>query len=388
MQNLTSKKSTSPFSTGLPALYTIAFLSGISIGLFNPFISTLMAQYQIDELWIGANSTIYFLMIALGTPLVAKILHQIGLRKTMILGLMLMGFSAPLFPWTTQLSLWFIIRAVMGFGCCLYLVCGQTALNYFCHESNRAITNGLYALAFSFGFGIGPVIGSSLYNLSPKLTFSLGSLLILSGVIVVWLGLPEKSVVFRASARIELVRKLKLPLQSAFAYGFAESTLVSLYPVYLLQQNYSVEQIGLTFAVFVVGGLVATLPITHLADRFGRFKILLITVCMALFSILSLSIVTNNIAIQILAFIAGATVSPVLPLAIAMIGDKLSRNELSSGSALLTTIYSFGCTLGPILSSIVMQIFGRNQVFSLSTITFALVVFYTIKELKKLERAY
>ncbi len=388
MQNLTSTKPSSAFSTGLPALYTIAFLSGISIGLFNPFISTLMAQSQVDELWIGANSTLYFLMIALGTPLVAKILPQIGLRKSMMLGLMIMGFSAPLFPFTTQLSLWFVIRAVMGFGCCLYLVCGQTALNYFCDESKRGITNGLYTLAFSFGFGIGPVLGSYLYNLSPKLTFSLGGLLILSGVFVVWLGLPEKSVTFQASVRTELFRKLKLPLQSAFAYGFVESTLVSLYPVYLLQQNYSVEQIGLTFAVFVVGGLIVTLPITHLADRFGRLKVLLITVCAIIFSILSLSVVTNPIATQILAFMVGASVSPVLPLAIAMIGDKLSRNELSSGIALLTAIYSFGCTLGPILSSIVMQIFGGSQVFSLSTISFAVVLFYTTRELRRRERAY
>ncbi|AFZ56824.1 MFS transporter [Anabaena cylindrica FACHB-243] len=388
MQNLSSTKSSSPFSTGLPALYIIALLSGTSLGLFNPFISTLMAQYQVSDLWIGANSTVYFLMIALGTPLVAKILHRIGLRKTMMLGLILMGISAPLFPWTTQLSLWFVIRIIMGFGCCLYLVCGQTALNYFCHDSNRAITNGLYALAFSLGFGIGPVIGSSLYNISPKLTFSLGSLLIICGIVAVSLGLPEKPVVFQATARIKLMKKLKLPLQSAFAYGFTEATLVSLYPVYLLQQNYSVEQIGLTFAVFVFGGLIATVPITHLADRFGRLKILLATMCVALLSILSLGIVTNNITIQILTFIIGASVSPILPLSIAMMGDELSRNELSSGSALLTTIYSFGCTLGPILSSLIMQIFGRNQVFILSATTFIIIASYIIRELHKLERAY
>ncbi len=388
MENFTSTKSNSAFSTGLLTLYVIAFLSGISIGLFNPFISTFMAQNQVDELWIGANSTVYFLMIALGTPLVAKILPKIGLRKSMMLGLMLMGFSAPLFPLTTQLSLWFLIRAVMGFGCCLYLVCGQTALNYFCDESKRGITNGLYTLAFSFGFGIGPVLGSSLYNFSPQLTFSLGSLLILSGVVVVWLGLPEKPVTFHASIRTELFRKIKIPLQSVFVYGFLESTLVSLYPVYLLQQNYSVEQIGLTFAVFVGGGLVATLPITYLADRFGRLKVLLITVCTVIFSILSLSVVTNPIATQMFAFMVGASVSPILPLAIAMIGDKLSRKELSSGIALLTTIYSFGCTFGPILSSIVMQIFGGVQVFSLSTISFAVVLFYITSEFKKRGRAY
>ncbi|WGV26210.1 MFS transporter [Halotia branconii] len=388
MENLTSAKPNSAFSNGLPALYVIAFLSGISIGLFNPFISTLMAQNQVEELWIGANSTVYFLMIFIGTPLVARILRQIGLRKTMTLGLMLMGCSAPLFPMTTQLSLWFVIRAVMGFGCCLYLVCGQTALNYFCHESNRGLTSGLYALAFSFGFGMGPVIGSSLYNFSPQLTFSLGSLLILSGLIVVWLNLPEKSIVFHSSIRIELFRKLKLPLYSAYAYGFVDATLVSLYPVYLLKQNYGVEQIGSTFVLFVLGGLLATLPVTHLADRFDKLKVLLITVCIIIFSLSSLSLITNSMTIQVLAFISGASISPIFPLAIAMIGNKVSRNESSSGSALFTTVYGFGCAAGPVLSSTVMQIFGVRQIFILSIMSFALVLVYTVSELNKSDRAY
>lgn len=199
--------SKSPFSKGLPALYVVAFLSGLSLGLFNPFISTFMAQHNVDDVLIGANSTVYFLVIALGTPAVAKILRQIGLRRTMMLGFALMGLIAPLFPLTTQLSLWFIIRIFMGFACCLYLVSGQTALNSFCNDSNRAIVNGLDALFFSLGFGLGPIIGSVFYHLSPIITFSLGGTLILSGIVVVYFGLPEKTVSFQ-SLNLGIFKKL------------------------------------------------------------------------------------------------------------------------------------------------------------------------------------
>ncbi|MBD2531813.1 MFS transporter [Nostoc flagelliforme FACHB-838] len=383
MTELISTKSNSPFSTGLPALYSIAFLSGISIGLFNPFISTLMAQHQVDDLWIGANSTVYFLVIALGTPFVVKVLPKLGLRKTMMLGLTMMGISAPLFTMTTSMPLWFIIRAVMGIACCLYLVSGNTALNHFCHEGNRAIVNGLNALAFTFGFGIGPVIGSAFYNVSPKLSFLLGSALIFSGVIVVWIALPDKTVVFQQSSRSGIFNKLKLPLQGAFAYGFAESTLVSLYPVYLLRQNYNIEQIGYTFAVFVVGGLLSTVPVTHIADKFGRLKVLFMSVSIVILSFLSLSLIQDSTATQIFAFIAGASISPIFPLAMALIGAKLSRNELSSGSALFTAIYSFGCTAGPIASSLAIKLFGDGYIFSLVIIIFAIFLFYVGRQNKK-----
>ena len=371
MQEISSKASTSPFSTGLPALYIIGFISGISMGLFTPFISTLMAQHQVDDVWIGANSTVYFMSITLGAPLVAYILRQLGLRKTMMLGLALMGLSAPLFPMTTQLPLWFLIRTIMGIASCLYLVCGQTGLHCFCHDSNRAIASGFHALAYSFGFGIGPVIGSALYSVSPKITFFLGSILVLSGIVVVWIGLPERAIVFQPSSRIGF-KKLTLPLQGAFAYGFTVATLVSLYPVYLLRQNYSVAQIGFTFTVFVIGGLLATIPVTHLADKFSRLKILLICVCVSLISILSLSLANNFIAIQIFAFTSGASVSPIFPLSLALIGAKLSRNELSSGSAIFTAIYGSGCASGPILSSLVMKVLNPQYIFSLIVIMFAL----------------
>ncbi|WP_341529631.1 MFS transporter [Nostoc sp. UHCC 0302] len=378
MQEVSSTTSTSPFSTGLPALYIISFLSGISMGLFTPFISTLMAQHQVDDVWIGANSTVYFLTITLTAPFVAKILRQLGLRKTMMLGLALMGLSAPLFPLTTQMPLWFFIRAVMGIASCLYLVCGQTGLHSFCHDSNRARASGFHALAYSFGFGIGPVMGSALYSVSPKISFFLGSLLVLSGIVVVWIGLPEKAIAFQSSSRTSF-KKLTLPLQGAFAYGFTVATLVSLYPVYLLRQNYSVTQIGYTFTVFVIGGLLATIPVTHLADKFNRLKILLICVCIALISILSLSLSSNFITTQIFTFIAGASVSPIFPLALALIGAKLSRNELSAGSAMFTAIYGSGCAAGPILSSLVMKVANAQYIFSLILILFALLVVQIIR---------
>ncbi|MUH01250.1 MFS transporter [Scytonema sp. UIC 10036] len=375
--------SNSPFSTGLPALYIIGFLSGLSMGLFSPFISTLMSQHQVPEMLIGANSTLYYLAITLGTPVVAKMLPRIGLRRTMMFGLALMGLTAPLFTMTTEISLWFVIRAVMGIACSLYFVSGQTGLNHFCRESNRAIANGLYALTFSLGFGIGPAIASVFYKFSPTLAFSLGSLLIFSGIAVVLIGIPETVVVFQPSSRTGIFKRLSVPLLGAFAFGFAESVLVSLYPVYLLQQNYSVDRIGYTFSIFVIGGLLATIPITHFADRFGKINILLISVCVVILSILSLSLTQDLVVVQLLTFITGASLTPIFPLSLALIGEKLSRDELSSGSALFTAIYSIGCTAGPLLSSIIMKMFGDRFIFSLLLISLTIFLERIMRQPKK-----
>lgn len=366
-----TKNANSPFSVGLPALYLVAFLSGISLGLFNPFISTLMKEKGYDNIVIGANSTLYFFVIAAGTPIVASILRQIGLRKTMMLGFLLMGITAPLFAFTTQLSFWFIIRGVMGLACCLYLISGQTAINYFCNDQNRAMVNGLDALAFSLGFGIGPIMGAVAYNLSPKITFLLGSGLILSGIVVVFFGLPEKTVKFQ-KPNFSIIQKLKLPLQGAFAYGFSVATLVSLYPLFLLEQNYGIERMGLIFGLFILGGLISTVPITHLADKMGKVKVLVGSVIIVIVSVFGLSLIENPMITPFLAFVSGVGMSPIFPLSLALIGSTVTLNELSSGSAVFTSIYSAGCTAGPILSAIVMTMMGTRYIFSLMLVIFVL----------------
>jgi MFS family permease len=330
-----------------------------------------MKEKGYDNIVIGANSTLYFFVIAAGTPIVASILRQIGLRKTMMLGFLLMGITAPLFAFTTQLSLWFIIRGVMGLACCLYLISGQTAINYFCNDQNRAMVNGLDALAFSLGFGIGPIMGAVAYNLSPKITFLLGSGLILSGIVVVFFGLPEKTVKFQ-KPNFSIIQKLKLPLQGAFAYGFSVATLVSLYPLCLLEQNYGIERIGLIFGLFILGGLISTVPITHLADKMGTVKVLVGSVIIVIVSVFGLSLIENPMITPFLAFVSGVGMSPIFPLSLALIGSTVTLNELSSGSAVFTSIYSAGCTAGPILSAIVMTMMGTRYIFSLMLVIFVL----------------
>lgn len=376
-----TKTTDSPFATGLPALYIVGFLSGISLGLFNPFISTLMKQNNINDIIIGANSTLYFFIIAIGTPLVAKILRKIGLRKTMMLGFLLMAISAPLFPLTNQIFAWFLIRGIMGFACCLYLISGQTALNYFCNDKNRGIVNGLDDVSFSFGFGIGPVLGAAFYNVAPEMTFLLGSALIFSGILVVYWGLPEKQIKFK-NPRFGIIKKLKLPLQGSFAYGFSVATLVSLYPLYLLEQNYGVERIGFIFGLFILGGLISTVPVTYLADRLGKIKVLIGSVVVVILSVIGLSLIENPHIIPFLAFISGMGMSPVFPLSLALIGSKVSIEELSSASAVFTSINSAGSTAGPILSAIVMTLLGTRYIFVLMLVLFTVFLLNLLKQQK------
>ncbi len=372
MSSVSSPKSDSLFSKALSALYIISFLSGISLGIFNPLISTFMEQNKIDDVWIGSNSTVYFLFIALGTPFVTKLLHYIGIRRTIMLGLLMLGLSAALFPFTRLLSLWFVIRACMGIGASLFLVGGQTGLNHFCHQNNRVIANGLQALSFGIGLALGPIIGFIPYSISPKLPFLLGSTLIISGIFVAAFGIPDSFIIFQKS-NIKILKNLTIPFHGAFAYGLAIATLVSLYPVYLLRQNYSVEQMSYIFSIFVLGDISSTLPVTYIAQRYGRFKMIFANVCVGIISLQIISLSDNYMVNMIFSFLVGASIGPIFPLTLSLVGEKLSQEDLPSGTAIFTGIYSLGCTFSPLISSLFMKIFGAKYIFTFTMIIFILL---------------
>ncbi|MEB3282196.1 MAG: MFS transporter [Lyngbya sp.] len=366
MQHVSSPKSTVLFSTRLLTLYSLSLLFGISLGLFNPLMSTFMEQQQVNQIWIGINSTVYFLVIALSTPLVNQLLRLRGIRPVLLLGLLLMGLSASSFPFTSELFLWFILRVLMGFGVCCFLIGGQTALNHFSHETSRTRVSGIYFLALGLGFILGPTLGPQFYNISPQLAFLMGGMVVMSAFAIVWYYFREKLTRSASSSTplLPLIKQLKFPIHGAFAYGMAEATLITLYPVFLLAQNYSVEQMGFTLSIFVLGSLLSTVPVTNLADSLGKIKVLSACIFVGILASFGLTFIDNYGLILMFSMLAGASIGPVYPVCLALIGEQVISKDLSAGTALFTTTYSLGNAAGPILSSLMMEMLGNRFIFS------------------------
>jgi MFS family permease len=284
------------------------------------------------------------------------------------------GVSAPLFPMTADLTGWFVIRAVMGMGVCLYMIGGQTALNVFAHENRRAVTTALHAAAFGIGFGVSPVVGTQVYVLFPQLAFIIGGALVLSGLLVVGLMLPESR--FSATTRFSrrLVARISLPLHGVFAYGAFEGIVVSMFPLFLLHQNFSVEEIGYAVTLFILGTGVGMLPVSFLGDRWGRGRVLFLISFIGLISILAVTASERRMLIFISSGLIGASVGPIFPLTLAIIGASLKRQEMPSGSALFTAAFSYGCAAGPVVSALMMDHLGERYVFMMINFLLALLI--------------
>ncbi len=359
----------SAFRHELKLLYFLSLLCGVAVGLFNPLVSVFLEERGLGSSTIGANASLFFVCIALAAPLVARALRTLGIRRTLCLGFLVTGSAAFLFPAVEGVAAWFAVRAVMGLGTAFYMIGGQTAVNRFAGNANRAVVNGIYGLAFAVGLASGPLLGPSLYAVSPQLAFSVGGCVVLLGIVVTGAGLPsDRAAVTRA--RRGLVGRLSLPLHAVLAYGFAEATLLAVYPVFLLRRELSPEQCGLALSAFVVGGMLSTLPVTHLGDRFGHRCLL--SHCAAVGSVAAFALmVTEGFGPGLVwSFVAGASLGPVFALALSLVGESLPAEDLGAGAALFTAAFSVGSTLGPWLSAMAMEALDDAHLFTLTIALF------------------
>jgi MFS family permease len=370
--NATVASAAVPFSAALSTLYFVSLLSGLAAGIFNPLIAAHMARHGIGDVAIGASAALFFLCIAAAAPLASILIRRAGTRAVIATGLVVASASALLFPHTGNLVLWFVLRAAMGVGVGLYMIGGQSALNRYAREESRALSNGIHALAFGVGLGIGPVAGSALYEVTPALAFGAGALLLLAGIGPAWKVLTGRAPVASA-LDIALGRRLSLPLHGAFAYGFAEGTLMSLYPVFLLRHGYSIGEIGYAFSAFVVGGILSTLPLTHRADRIGIERMLGACTLVGMAATIGLVLSDSFALTFVSSLVAGGSFGPVFALSLALIGRTVRADELPAGAAWFTAMFSIGCASAPLIAALAMSQFGDRQIFTPALAVFALL---------------
>lgn len=365
----------SPFCKPLVGLYVVSFASGFSMGIFNPLISILMEQTGVDQILIGTNSSMYYLIIGLSSPLVAAFIRNYKLKITIFLGILLTSASTALFPFTHDIIHWFILRAIMAIGVCLYMVAGQTGLNIYANDEKRGLIVALHGSAFGIGFMISPVIGTYLYSLFPVYAFSYSSMVIFAAIFAVLFLLPKNVVDYHCNYSKNIFDKISIPLHGALIYGMLEGILVTLLPILMVRQAISISLVGLPLTLFMVSSGVGMIPVCYFSDKFGRSNVLFIAAFVALATLIIGTLSSHPLVYIISAIALGLSVGTFFPLTLAMVGERLPHDEMHTGSSMFTGIFSMGCALGPLTSAVLISYFGERHLFSLVIIALIILVF-------------
>lgn len=352
-------------------IYGIALLVGTSMGVINPLSTTHMTTHHGQEVWIGVISSAYFFFMALGSVLVDKTMSRSNVKRVMTGGLLLTAVSAALFPLFAANGPWLLLMSLMGIGISCNMVGLQTALHNRSSEKSLGMVNGLYSLCYALGLIVSAALAPQVYGHIPWLPFAFSGVCLIAAAGLIHYKLTE-ALVLPERAGEKVASKITLPLLGAFVYGFSETIVVSLYPLYLIKEHIAVSQTGYGLSIFVIGSIIGLLPLTYLADRIGRRRCLALCVFFSMFAVVGIVSVSAVILKLFFSFAAGFMIGPMYPLSMALAAQSLPKGERSAGNAWFTTFYGFGSASGPFFSSLLMNAWGYRHIFTASLLLFGL----------------
>lgn len=346
-------------------LVTIVSISGFSQGMLLPLISVIFEQDGISPTINGLSATGLYVGTLLISPFIEPPLRKFGYKPIIIIGGLIVIISLLLFPLWKSVAFWFVLRLFIGIGDNALHFSTQTWITSFSPQHRLGRNIAIYGLSFSLGFAVGPLF-VQLVEIFEGLPFIISGLLCISAWVLIFFVKNEKPEIYKSSPEYEGTwKRFGAALAVAwvafippFSYGFLESSLNAIYPVYALRNAIEVTSLSYILAAFSIGGVVSQLPLGMLSDKIGRRKVLMTMIGLGAITFGTASFFeTSALMIGVLFFIAGMFVGSTFSLGISYMADLTPKELLPTGNLMCGISFSIGSLSGPFLGGLFIQLF-------------------------------
>ncbi len=355
----------------LPAILAAIFTGGLGFGIVLPVSSVVLENIGVSTPLIGLTATMMFAGIAIGGPLSGRLIELFGIKRTLAGGLFCNAVLMVCLGLYISLPFWFAIRFVMGVAFASVFTSCETLINRVSNDQNRGRNLGLYAFAFSLSLILGPT-GIWLLKFGTLIPFAITGAISLSAALISYFMLPtiqEKSPDIKFD--LAFIKRIKISVIAMLTAGFMEGALIALIPIYAIRQGFNVAETGILLFAFVIGHGCFPPIIGALGDRIGLKNVLAISYCLGTVSFIAILFFPEKIPLTGLLVLGGASVGALYPLAVGILADFLSSEELPRGNALTTFCYGLGSIIGPFIPAVIMHITVPKSLFVVAAILYA-----------------
>ncbi|WP_192599605.1 MFS transporter [Sporosarcina limicola] len=344
-------------------LVIIVSISGFSQGMLLPLISAIFERDGVSSALNGLNATGLYIGTLLVAPFMEAPLRRFGYKPIIIGGGMLVFLSLLLFPFWKSAVFWYFLRLMIGIGDHALHFSTQTWITSFSPQHRLGRNIAIYGMSFGVGFAAGPLF-VPLVDTFEGLPFIVSGLLCMLAWSLVFRVKNEFPDVIKGKvAEGNVFRRFKatiavawLALLGPFGYGFLESSLHAMYPVYALRNGFELHSVSFMLVSFSAGGIVSQLPLGMLSDKIGRRKVFLFALGGGSVSFFVASTMeTSVITIVSMFFIAGLFLGSIFSLGISYMSDLTPKEFLPTGNLLCGIFFSVGSLTGPFLGGLFLE---------------------------------
>ncbi|SFV38444.1 Predicted arabinose efflux permease, MFS family [Devosia crocina] len=353
-----------PILAALSILLSVAFLimgNGLQLMLL-PIRGGLegFSSFQIGLLGSG-----YFFGFVLGCAFTPLMIMRVGHIRTFAALVAIASAAALGFPMAIDAVVWVGLRMITGFCLAgLYLVV-ESWLNDQATNETRGVLISTYVTVNFTVITLGQMM-VTLFQPSSFMLFSIASVLMsLAAVpIVMTRSSQPPPITFVRFRPMRMFRLSPTGTVSIFLIGLATGSFWALAPTYASTVSGSINDAALFMSAAVLGGALAQLPSGKISDRVDRRLVLIgLAACCAAIGVVLL--LTSGTPVYWLGLAAafGAGLLPSYAIAAAHVFDFAERSDYVEISAGLLLLNGIGSTIGPMLASLSIEIWGPTGFF-------------------------
>jgi len=361
----------------LPLLNAIiaVFTVGLCWGIIIPVTSVILEGMAVATPVIGLMASAIFIGMAIGAPGVGKLIERFGIKPVLLSGLTVSGVLMVILALFTSVPIWIALRFALGITFDAVIISSEVMINLVSSDDNRGRNLGLYAFAFSFSLMITPV-ALWLVTFGTGVPFIFGGLACLAAAFFMrtTIRVDRRDTSAAPSLVQRLFTRISLSLMTNFIAGFMEGSLIALIPLYALREGFNPVQTGILLSAFMIGHGGSPPFIGMLADRIGLRRVLALVYLLGIAVFVIIVAGTFRMGLALPLMLAGMSVGALYPLAVGIIGERLSSEDLPRGNAMITAAYGMGSILGPLLPSIIMHVTAPRSLFIISAFLYVVVL--------------
>ena len=365
----------------LVPLFAAAAILLAGNGLQGTLISLRASEEGFSTAIVGLIGTSYFAGFMGGCFIVPRILRAVGHIRTFSALCALAASGTLLLVLIVDPIVWLVLRFLLGLCFASLFTTVDSWLNSGVNNDNRARVLSIYRLLDMIVVTASQFLIPA-FGASSNAIFSILAIMICLSLVPISLAdrsNPKPPASFSFSPAT-IWRLSPIACIGCVCIGLTNATFRMIGPIYAQSIGLPVTAIATFMGAGILGGAVLQYPFGMLSDRYDRRIILLIATAGAAGAGMFINMVAgadpdlNYLGI----FLFGAFSLPLYSLSAAHANDHASKDQYVQVAAGLIFFWSLGATVGPFVSSVLMQTYGPNVLFTFTSIIHAVLILLTL----------
>ena len=362
-----------PLPRTVVMLAVSAFFVAVGFGVMIPVLPLFAASFGVTNFLIGLVVSAFAGFRLAMSPFVRRISDRIGHRRTIGIGMWIVGVSSALCGFAHEYWTLLLWRSVGGVGSAMFTISATALLLASVGPELRGRASGLYQGGFLLGGMTGPAIGGLLagVSLTAPFFFYAGTLVISGTIAFTQLhdppGMAEAAAAPPTRPLGEVLRDTRF--QAACLLGFGtgwqsfgvRSALVPILIVTYLGQSPSWT--GLAFAIAAVAQTLALQPAGRATDLIGRRPVMVTGGLLAAAATLATPFAPSLAVLVVLLCVYGVASAALGTAPTAALGDA-AKDAGSQPIAIFSMVGDTGAILGPLAAGLLADHFGMGAAFA------------------------